>query len=370
MSNQDQSSPNDKPNETTEKNNNEKKKRTIGWDRIRETVNDSIVEGALCESPTSSSPSSTRSTSTPKPGSTTPVKKQTLNPFMRNQPMSTLDVPNNEGKPSLSDTTLVAAKAAGLTNFSKNFRTPGHKNGVIYATSTAVQQDIYRLKRDLEKLLEQLNPLAHDASFSDSKPSLTENTIIPPPPPPPALERYTNNTFNSSVGKRSVFHKQPVAEMFQNNNTSSIVDINELVRDDASRISSIMSSIMDLIVKHKSATRLPLTAEILAVLAVPFDKSPLIGTKLLFCFKPINDIKQFSTLLESDCMQALDIFEYIKDRFTALSISVSLSKQFFFEVSCVFKFIGISQEHFEQISFCCRLLGAGDLKTKVVPQQK
>lgn len=282
MSNHDQPPPNDKPqsNETPDKNNNEKKKRTLGWDRIRETVSDNIVDGALCESPTSSSPSSTRSTSTPKPGLTAPVKKQTLNPFMRNQPMSTLDIPNGDGRPTLSDTTLVAAKAAGLSNFSKNFRTPGQKNGVIYATSTAVQQDIFRLERDLDKLLVQLNPLPPNASFSDPHPSLTENMIMPPPPPPPALDRYTNNTFNSSVGKRSVFHKQPVAEMFHSTNTSSNVEINELVRDDASRISSIMSSIMELIVKHKSATRLPLTAEILALLAVPFDKLPFIGTKL------------------------------------------------------------------------------------------
>ncbi|KAG2213031.1 hypothetical protein INT47_011180 [Mucor saturninus] len=323
MSNQDQPPPNDKPqsNETPDKNNNEKKKRTLGWDRIRETVSDNIIDGALCESPTSSSPSSTRSTSTPKPGLTAPVKKQTLNPFMRNQPMSTLDIPNGDGRPTLSDTTLVAAKAAGLSNFSKNFRTPGQKNGVIYATSTAVQQDIFRLERDLDKLLVQLNPLPPNASLSDPHPSLTENMIMPPPPPPPALERYTNNTFNSSVGKRSVFHKQPAAEMFHSTNTSSNVEINELVRDDASRISSIMSSIMELIVKHKSATRLPLTAEILALLAVPFDKLPFI---------------------ESDCLQALDIFDYIRNRFTTLSKS----------------------EHFEQISFCCRLLGAGSLKTK------
>lgn len=269
MSDQDQSS---QPNEGPDKNNNEKKRKTVGWDKIRDTVSESIVDGPLYELPTSSS--SARSTATPKPGSTAPAKRQTLNPFMRNQ--QTLDIQHGEGRLTLSNTTLVAAQAAGLTNFSKNFRTPGHKNGVIYATSTVVQQDIYRLERDLDKLLVQLNPRPLNASFLDSNTSFAINNTIPPSSPP-QLDRHTNNTFNSSLGKRSVFHRQSVAEMFHNSSSTSNVDISEVVHDDSSRISYIMSSIMELIAKHKSATRLPLTAEILAVLAVPFDKSPFIG---------------------------------------------------------------------------------------------
>lgn len=282
-----QQNPNDKQplpnlrNALLDKHINEKKKTTKGWNKIRETVSENNVDGVFCESPTSSttsSPASTRST-TPKPG-LAPPKKQSLNPFLRNQQSSTLDIIYGDSKPTLSNTTLVAAQAAGLTNFSRNFRTPGHKNGVIYATSTAVQQDIYRLERDLDKLLVHSNSRSQNASFTDSISALADSTIIMPPPPP---ERFANNTFNSSVGKRSVFYRQSVAEMFHNNSSTSNAEanINEVVRDDSSRISSIMSSIMESIIKHKSATRLPLTTEILAVLSVPFDKSPFLGENQL-----------------------------------------------------------------------------------------
>ncbi|KAI8070196.1 hypothetical protein BDF21DRAFT_454313 [Thamnidium elegans] len=307
-------------NTVLDKNTNEKKKKTLGWDKVRETVGETSAEGVYCDSPMSltSSPISARTIS-PKPGQTA-LKKQHLNPFMRNQQASTLDVSGSEGKLSLANTTLIAAQAAGLSNFNRNFRTPGHKNGVIYATSTAVQQDIYRLERDLDKLLIKSDGPSQYASFADSLSSLDSSIILPLPP---LLDRSMNNTFSSSTGKRPVFHRQSVADMFPNNISASEVDgtINEVVNSDASKISLIMSSIMDSMMKHKAATRLPLTAEILAMLAVPFDKSPL---------------------LESDCMQALDMFDYIRNRFTILDIS----------------------EHFEQILFCCRLLGSGNLNTK------
>lgn len=264
-------------NTVLDKSTNEKKKKTLGWDKVRETMGETSTEGVYCDSPMSSltsSPISARTIS-PKPGQPA-LKKQHLDPFMRNQQTSTLDVGGSEGRLSLANTTLIAAQAAGLSNFNRNFRTPGHKNGVIYATSTAVQQDIYRLERDLDKLLIKSDGPSQHASFADSLSSLDSLIILPLPP---LLDRSMNNTFSSSTGKRSVFHRQSVADIFPNNLSASEVDgtISEVVNSDTSKISLIMSSIMDSMMKHKAATRLPLTAEILAMLAVPFDKSPLLG---------------------------------------------------------------------------------------------
>lgn len=42
-----------------------------------------------------------------------------------------------------------------------------------------------------------------------------------------------------------------------------------------SRISAIMTSIMDTLEKHKVATQLPFTSDILGVLSVPFSQTPL-----------------------------------------------------------------------------------------------
>lgn len=248
----------------------EKKKKTLGWDRIRENVGEFTHDGILHDSPNSSatpSPSSSRS-NTPKPQHP-PVnnKKTHLNPFMRSQASSTFDV---DSRPTLANTTLVAAQAAGMTNFSRNFRQAGHKNGVIYATSTAVQQDIYRLERDLDKLLVQLDH--QNTNLADSVSTFETHNPIQPLP---------TNQFNSTNGKRSVFQRQSVAELFNNNSTSTtnmdFATEQSNNRKEVSKVSIIMSSVMDSIVKHKAATRLPLTGEILALLAVPFDKSPLIG---------------------------------------------------------------------------------------------
>lgn len=284
MSEQDQSSQqhrfNKQPqqnlrNVVLDKNVNEKKKKTLGWDRIRENVGEFTHDGVIHDSPTSSttsSPSSSRS-NTPKPQHPpTNSKKTHLNPFMRSQPSSTFDV---DGRPTLANTTLVAAQAAGMTNFTRNFRQAGHKNGVIYATSTAVQQDIYRLERDLDKLLVQLEN--QNTNLADSVSSFETHNPIQPLP---------GNQFHSTNGKRSVFQRQSVADLFNNNSTSTtnmdstVEQVNN--RKEASRVSSIMSSVLESIIKHKAATRLPLTGEILALLAVPFDKSPMIGkTRIL-----------------------------------------------------------------------------------------
>lgn len=265
-----------------EKSLNDKKKKSplSAWDKLRENVSEYSDNGVFVASPTSSndtSPSSSRS-STPKlyhnQNNSQPQKNKPLNPFMRS---STFDnyrngSNSNDSRPniSLANTTLVAAQAAGMTNFNRNFRPARHHNGVIYATSTAVQQDIYRLERDLDKILTQLNSRSQHASFAESASTLVSTTVT---------ESSQTNT-PATFGKKSVFQRQSVADMFSGSSTphsDTITPIREHIRQEVTRLSFIMTSIMDSIKKHKSATRLPLTGEVLAVLAAPFDRIPIIG---------------------------------------------------------------------------------------------
>lgn len=265
-----------------EKSLNDKKKKSplSAWDKLRENVSESSDNDIFVASPTSSnntSPSSSRS-STPKPyhnqNTPQPQKNKSLNSFMRS---STFDnylngSNSNDSRPNitLANTTLVAAQAAGMTNFTRNFRPARHHNGVIYATSTAVQQDIYRLERDLDKILIQLNVRSQHASFAESASTLVSTTVT---------ESSQTNT-PATFGKKSVFQRQSVADMFSGSSTphsDTITPIREHMRQEVTRLSFVMTSIMDSIKKHKSATRLPLMGEILAVLAAPFDRIPIIG---------------------------------------------------------------------------------------------
>ncbi|KAI8645348.1 hypothetical protein BD408DRAFT_440925 [Parasitella parasitica] len=314
-----------------EKNISDKKKKNAlsAWDKIRENVSDFHQEnGAFAISPTSSNNTSASSSrcSTPKLHQNqsniySPLSKsKNLNPFIRS---STFDNHGNDSRPniSLANTTLVAAQAAGMTNFARNFRPARHHNGVIYATSTAVQQDIYRLERDLDKILVQLHPRSQHASFAESASTLVSTTTTAGAGTTAAGGQSSAPT---TFSKRSMFQRNSVADIFSGSstpNSGTITPIREPLRQDVTRLSFIMTSILNSMKKHKSATRLPLTGEILAVLAAPFDRVPLIAT---------------------DCNQALDTFEYIRSRFTQLD----------------------STEHFEQLIFCCRLLGQGDMSLK------
>ncbi|OBZ89513.1 hypothetical protein A0J61_02447 [Choanephora cucurbitarum] len=250
-------------------NRNGKKTTLSHWDRLREATSELHESNLLTVSSVASS-----SSSSSRNNNTTiipPIKNKHLNPFMRS---STYEP---DFRPTLANTTLVAAQAAGMTQFTRNFRPTKHQNGVAYTTSTAVQQDIYRLERDLDKLLAQLNARSQYASFAESISAFVPAT--------------TTATFNLDAA------------------------IETPKRQDATKISFIMSAILESIKKHKAATRLPLTGELLALLAAPFDHSPV---------------------LVSDCEQALDVFEYIQTRFTQIDVT----------------------EHFERLLFICRLLSS------------
>lgn len=315
-----------------EKSLSDKKKKSplSAWDKLRENVNEfhsnNDHHGAFVGSPSSSSnssPSSSRS-STPKPyqpNAIPPPKNKSLNPFMRSSTLDTY-MHGSESRPNitLANTTLVAAQAAGMTNFTRNFRPARHHNGVIYATSTAVQQDIYRLERDLDKILMQLHARSQHASFAESASTLVSTTTA-------AAADGSSSTPATTFGKKSVFQRQSVADMFSGSSTphsDTMTPIKEPFRQEVTRLSFVMTSILESIKKHKSATRLPLTGEILAVLAAPFDRIPLIGTWIMPTIHCSISLIDSIFSLAADCNQALDIFEYIRGRFTQLDSTVSV----------------------------------------------
>ncbi|KAI8875679.1 hypothetical protein K501DRAFT_233277 [Backusella circina FSU 941] len=280
------------------------KKKLRGWEKVRDEV---THDGS-----SSSKPSTTHngtflgtiptnntfksSTSMIPSSSSSPAihHQRKFNPFQRTP------------DPSLANTTLAAAQAAGMTNFTRNFRPPmnnaRHNNG-IYATTTAVQQDIYKLERELDKLLQRVNARAQNSSFVETTQSDPNKSV-----------ESINNT-----NKKGRFARQSVTDMFSSEQAQPIHE--NITVDEALNTRFILSSIMEILSKHKSATRLPLTTEIFAILGVPFDKAQI-------------DVQE--------CVQALDLFEYIRNRFKLLD----------------------SAERFEQVIFCTRLLDSGDINIK------
>ncbi|KAI7906519.1 uncharacterized protein BX663DRAFT_496742 [Cokeromyces recurvatus] len=297
-----------------------------GWEKVRNNINEINENSVFITSPVSSlnsSPASSRS-NTPKLHHQTHNKKN-LNPFSRSSTLDNFILNSSENRPTMANTTLAAAQAAGMTNFTHNFRPARHYNGAIYATSTAVQQDIYRLERDLDKILIQSLTRSQYASFAESASLLTTSTTS-------TTITENNNTIISptTFAKKAMFQKQSIADLFHSTapfgSSNNDIDTNTPINEDSkrinvTRISTIMSTIMDTLKKHKAATRLPLAREILALLAAPFDRCPL---------------------LTIDCEQALDIFEYIQRKFVQIDAT----------------------EQFERLMFCCRLLASGDLTLK------
>ncbi|KAI8969954.1 hypothetical protein BDF20DRAFT_915847 [Mycotypha africana] len=302
-------------------NDNKKKNPFSNWDKIRGNVNN---YGAFKGSPSSSNVSSPASSHSSIATSFSPhSKKHQSNPFLRS---FAGDLINNHGgdmkgcrqNMSLADTTLVAAQAAGMTNFARNFRGIKHHNGAIYATSTAVQQDIYKLERELEKIISQLNSRSRLASFAESASTLVSTSTNA------ESGLISTHPLGNTYTKRSVFRRSSIADIFHTstNFVNDLPPLKENIRSGVTRTSHIMNLIMESLKKHKSASRLPLRKEIFAILASAFDRIPL---------------------LESECDQALDIFDYIRYRFTQLDAA----------------------ESFEQLLFSCHLMSAGSINTKI-----
>ncbi|KAI8335314.1 hypothetical protein BC941DRAFT_471963 [Chlamydoabsidia padenii] len=274
---------------------------TKRWDRIRQAVKAGASENSMSTNsrttPSSStttnhsSPSTSRTTTplstVPRTGNRNPL----FGPFSsKSQQLNTAPLENHHHRVqnNFMATTITAAQAAGMNNYGRHFgrHFQGESGGGIYATTTSVQQDIYRLERDLQKVLLGINNWNRHASFS---------TVIPD------------------------------TDLVVMNNNSNNPPINQNVN----QIPTLMSSIMETIQSHKLSNRLPLLNEILMVLIIPFQSSPI----------QVNVSNQ-----------ALDIFDYINERFK------------YFDTS----------ENFELLLFCSRLLAVDHhgLKMRVISTMK
>ncbi|KAG0164530.1 hypothetical protein DFQ30_009814 [Apophysomyces sp. BC1015] len=278
-----------------------KKQPNNNWDKVREAM----LSGSSTNTATSHSTHLIAPTHSPLPApSRLGQRNPILNAFSRSIP-TTGDYTTHGDR--FVSTATAAAQAAGISNFGHNFHATSvgrhmHMGG-IYATTTAVQQDIYRLERALEKLILRLNVHSPHINL------------------PVAVDSKEGGS-GDSANKRPRFPRHSKGDFFHTSTSISTDAVNEDVLSNGSRIASIMSTIMETFHKHKQATRLPLAGEILAILAVPFDQQPL---------------------NVEDCKQSIDLFEYIRERFKQLT----------------------PDENFEQIIFCFRLLEIRHLGLKM-----
>ncbi|KAI9323892.1 hypothetical protein BX666DRAFT_1891447 [Dichotomocladium elegans] len=198
--------------------------------------------------------------------------------------------------------------------------------GGIHAATTTALQDIVRLERDLDKIF--------------SRRSLTTAHV-------PGFAATSNN--NSGFGEqlfsegqsallggggggggggaaaaaanRNLFLRYSKADIISHSFAGDSLS-HENTQGDQRQITSTMNNILETLKRHTQATQLPYMSAILGVLAIPFSRTPL-------CLE--------------ECHQALDLFDYIRERFVQLD----------------------AVDNLEQIMFCCRLLITDHLKLKM-----
>ncbi|KAI9265078.1 hypothetical protein BDA99DRAFT_536570 [Phascolomyces articulosus] len=245
------------------------------------------------------------------------------NLFLRNQPSTSSNYSSSTNSYSTTQPTSITPSIT--TN---GYHTPSNGSGGgyhrqhlrarggIYATTTTAQQDIVRLERDLEKLLLRPHGRHRQAGLSTG----IHNTLDPHQNNHNGNGNNINDHHQENGNRRNLFMRYSKADLMGGGSHHDI--LNEDVRTDQTRIAAIMGSILEVVERHKLATQLPFAGDILGVLSVPFSQSPV----------NVND-----------CQQALDIFDYIRERFKQLD----------------------PIDNFEQIMFCCRLLKLGQLKLKM-----
>lgn len=132
------------------------------------------------------------------------------------------------------------------------------RGGGIYAATTAVQQDIVRLERDLQRLVMRPHARNNRRMSSSSSSNHSGADLL---------------AEESTANRRSFFPRYSRADLLMTDTTA----INEDVRTDKNRINTVLDGLRETIEKHKLATQLPLAGEILGILSVPFSQYPLDG---------------------------------------------------------------------------------------------
>lgn len=125
-----------------------------------------------------------------------------------------------------------------------------------YAATTAVQQDIVRLERDLERLFQRSNGqrTRRISTTTSSSPSVD------------LMEDHPQQQ------KRGLLF---AARMSRGDDLAAA--LNDDLRQEDIRISTTLDSLFDILDKHKVATQLPLAGDVFGLLSIPFDRVPLNG---------------------------------------------------------------------------------------------
>ena len=212
------------------------------------------------------------------------------NLFLRNQPSTSSNVSSSANSFSTTQpTSITPSITTGTTmnytpNGSNGFNGGGYHHrqylrarGGIYATTTTAHQDIVRLERDLEKILLRPHGRHRQASFANG---MHHNTMDPHSNNNNSMtndnHQHHQDTAGGSNGnsRRNLFMRYSRADLMMGGGSNSDM-VNEDVRTDQTRIAAIMSSILEVVERHKLATQLPFASDILGVLSVPFSQSPV-----------------------------------------------------------------------------------------------
>lgn len=153
----------------------------------------------------------------------------------------------------------------------RRFR-PKAGRGGIYAATTAVQQDIVRLERDLRKVLMSAQSRHRQTSLADS------------------------DADHLAGSRMSLFMKSAIPGHVAES-------INEDIRANASQFGSIANNILNTLERHKLATQLPFCGDVLGVLSIPFDQNPL-NCKQRFTFIACSSNSSDDTICVSGRLSA------------------------------------------------------------------
>jgi hypothetical protein len=207
------------------------------------------------------------------------------------------NVPSDRHRPQPTVIPPLRTRTPKINNL--NFPGPGTR---IHATTTAAQNEIYKLERQLEKVFQNYTS-SHGAYAS----FISQETVL--------LDK--SHTATAPLTNR-LLHPRRQGTGHLHGPGSNNIPAQSLVMDSKQASLMLLNNIAEIIKKHPGATRLPMMHDVLGALEAPFLEWPVEGN--------ISDdmisrkagglaTNNITTLLVSQCNQALEIFEYINSSF-------------------------------------------------------